>query len=112
VTERTSGKPDMHETAPRFAQFAAADGAFGEMMQVSKFMFRDRLRALTSENRQFVARRLQHTREAMERYVKCTDTAGLAAVQQKWFADLARDYYEEAARMGEASRKIIARGGG
>jgi hypothetical protein len=83
---------------------------FSESMKRTQTAFEDGFRTLSDEALHFVRERLDHSSEAIAKCSECKDIPALLAVQQKWFADMARDYYEESMRMGDVMRKIFAAG--
>lgn len=81
-----------------------------ESFKRTQAAFEDGMRTLSDEALHFMRERLEHSSEALEKFRDAKDIAGLLSVQQKWFADLARDYYEETMRVSDVMRKIVTNG--
>jgi len=84
------------------------EGMVANMMKNSQAAFEDSFRTLSDEILQFITRRLEHNSAVIEQYRGCKDATDFMNAQQKWFADLAHDYSDEAARMSEVARKMFA----
>ncbi len=93
-----------------FDTMASPDGAFGNLMKNAQSAIEDSYRTMSDETLQFINKRLEHNSEAMEQCRDCRDVSALMSVQQKWIMDMAHDYYDEAARMGEVTRKVLVSG--
>lgn len=93
-----------------FANNALKDNELGEALKRTQAAFEDGMRTLSDEALHFMRERLDHSSEAVSKLRDCKDIPSLLSVQQKWFADLARDYYEESVRFGEVMRKFISDG--
>src|SRR5215831_16026338 len=86
------------------------DTELSQSFKRSQAAFEDGMRTLSDEALHFMRERLDHSSEALEKFRDAKDIAGLLSVQQKWFADLARDYYEETMRISDVMRKIMTDG--
>lgn len=114
-TETTMAKQEreteMTSTIPFwFSGSALNEGTLSESFKRTQVAFEDGMRTLSDEALHFMRERLDHSSEALEKFRDAKDIAGLLSVQQKWFADLARDYYEETMRISEVMRKVITDG--
>ena len=103
-TENTSTIPFW------FSGSALNESDLSESFKRTQAAFEGGMRTLSDEALHFMRERLDHSSEALEKFRDARDIAGLLSVQQKWFADLARDYYEETMRVGEVMRKIMTDG--
>jgi hypothetical protein len=93
-----------------FSGSVLKDADFSDSLKRTQAAFEDGMRTLSDEALHFMRERLDHSSEALEKFRDAKDVASVLSVQQKWFADLARDYYEETMRVSEVMRKIIAEG--
>lgn len=93
-----------------FNAAALSDEKLSESMKRTQSAFEDGFKTLSDETLQFVRERLDHCSEAIENCRACKDVPSLLAVQQKWFTDMTRDYYEESVRMGDLMRKMFTNG--
>lgn len=57
------------------------------------------VQAWQTEMTNFMARRLEHDRQTMQRFAGCRDLVQAAKVQQDWFADAFAAYLEESRRL-------------
>lgn len=99
-------------TPPWLDSMVSPGGPFGNAVKNAQSSLEDSFRAMSDETLQFINRRMEHNSEIIEQCRDCRDMGALVAAQQKWFADLAQDYYDEALRMGEVTRKFLANGMG
>jgi hypothetical protein len=91
-----------------FDGVVSPEGPFANIMKNAQGAFEDSFRTMSDEALHFINRRLEHNGEIIEQCRDCKDVSALMTAQQKWFMDMARDYYDEAMRMGEVSRKVFA----
>ncbi len=84
------------------------EGLFGHMMKDAQTAFETGCRSLSEESWQFVQQRFERNSEALQRYRDCKDIPSFFVAQQRWFTDTTRDYFDEAMRMGEVARKMLA----
>lgn len=96
--QRTSRTADEIEArSPGGDAFALPD--FPDMMTGWVSMTSSSMQAYQTELTNFVARRLEHDRETMQRLSSCRDLMQAARVQQDWFADAFASYLEESRRL-------------
>ena len=93
-----------------FTNATFKDNELGDALKRTQAAFEDGMRTLSDEALHFMRERLDHSSEAVNKLRECKDIPGLLSVQQKWFTDMARDYYEESVRFGEVMRKFISDG--
>lgn len=89
---------------------AAAEGAFGALMKNARTAFESSYKEYSEETLAFLNKRLEHNSEAIEQCRACKDVSALMSAQQKWLMELAHDYFDEAVRMNEVTRKVVASG--
>jgi hypothetical protein len=90
--------------------FASPDGAIGSLMKNAQAAFETSVKEYSEETLSFLNKRLEHNSEAIAEYRACKDVGALMSTQQKWLTGLAHDYLDEAVRMGEVTRKVLASG--
>jgi len=91
---------------------ASMDGAFGALMKNARAAFESSYKEFSEETLAFLNKRLEHNSEAIEQCRACKDVSALMSAQQKWLMELAHDYFDEAVRMNEVTRKVVANGFG
>jgi len=91
-----------------FNRMLSGEGMVADVVKNSQAAFEDSYRIWSDEFLRFVNRRLEHNNAAIQQYRGCKDATEFMTAQQKWLADLAQDYSEEATRMGEMARKMFA----
>lgn len=92
---------------PSFGLFTSFfDGA----MNGSKNFMESALRTSQQQMLDFIIQRLHHTEQALEECKNCKDPLSLAGVQQKWFAETVKDYFEQGSRFGEKVRDTMDEG--
>ena len=65
-------------------------------------------RATQQQMLDFIIQRLHHTEQALEDCKTCKDPLSIASVQQKWFAETVKDYFEQGSKVGETIRDTMA----
>ncbi len=109
MAERNTDKTTKPEGGFRFGNIAAPDPrAITEMMKNAEAAFENSLQTFSNESVRFVKQRLERTGAALEEYRERKDMTGLLAAQQKWFAEMTRDYRDETVRLGDVARKLFA----
>lgn len=89
---------------------ATMDGALRSMMKGFQAAFESGFKEYSEETLAFLTKRLEHNSEAIEECRTCKDVGGLVGAQQKWLMELAHDYLDEAVRINDVARKMLASG--
>ncbi len=100
----------VDENTTLFSELAARSSAMTGLLKTSQESLENSVRAMTDETLNFINQRLQRNSDTIALYRGCKDVNEFLAAQQKWFSDLAHDYYEESVRLGEVTRKLFADG--
>lgn len=112
--KRTMPRTETKSSSPGFPfwpeNVITPEGALGNLMKNAQATMDSGYRAISDETLHFINKRLEHNSEIIEQCRDCTDVGALMIAQQKWMMDLAHDYYDEAVRMSEVTRKMIATG--
>jgi hypothetical protein len=89
-----------------FGTLAIFNGSLANAMNHNRTLFEHTMRAWHQEALRFINRRLEENANAIEGCQDCDNLADLLALQQKWLAQAALDFYDESVRAGEAMRKL------
>ena len=95
-----------------FAGFMTLSGSLGDAMKRGQESFETGMKAFQEESLDFLRRRLEHTTECVEQHQGNGGLADMFAIQQKWMADFAHDWYDESVRMGSLMQKMMQQAAG
>lgn len=85
--------------------FVKLNGALDEAANRSRAALETALKALQEESLDFMNRRMERNTQAIEESRNCKSLMDLVAAQQKWAADLAKDYFDESVRVSGVMQK-------
>ena len=85
---------------------ASLNGSFIKMMEWNRDRFEEMFKKTQEEQLRFVNKRLERTSRALEKLRECQGISGLIATEQQWIVDTARDYFENAERVGGIFREL------
>ena len=108
MSQRSSSNNTAESHQFWFRPIMPFDGVTSGPLKGVQSAFENVAHTFQEESLHFVDQRLQHNRDAIEHCRECKDYSDVLAIQQQWFADLTRDYYDETLRIGEAIRKLYA----
>jgi hypothetical protein len=97
-------KPNESSSVGLFNSF------FAGAMNGNKNFMEIACRATQQQMLDFIIQRLHHTEQALEECKSCKDPLSMAGVQQKWFAETVKDYFEHSSQVGEKMRDTMVEG--
>jgi hypothetical protein len=86
----------------------AAFAPLGEIFNQSRLTMEKNMNRMRDETLDLLNRLHGHNGAMLSQYTNSRDLASLAAAQEKWLSDFARDCYQATMRINEANRHILA----